>query len=391
MYRRQRLLFSPDKFAGVIQGDEELSQVFFTGDDPVYRKRVEQFVRKNDRSFQWLNDFGKRSKPHAIGKIREPLFGRPLIRANLARPYNAHVLVFFIILAANVGGALSPLGDPPLFIGFLHGVDFFWTTRALLWPTVFLTLTLLALFHAIDRWMFAREPQWLAQAHELRVAVEGSFNFVLLAGVVGVVLLSGLWRPGITLTVLGTPLALESVVRDALLVVLALASLAFTPQAIREHNVFHWAPIAEVAKLFAGIFVTIIPVIAILGAGASGALRNLIAALTPADGAFRNAVVFWVTGILSAFLDNAPTYLVFFNLAGGDAPMLMGPLATTLKAISMAAVYFGALTYIGNAPNFMVRSIAEESGIKMPSFFGYMLYSGVVLLPLFAAVTFLFF
>jgi len=314
---------------------------------------------------------------------------RPLLTANEGRKTSAHAVVFFILLAGNIGGALSPLGDPPLFIGFLKGVDFFWTTRALLWPTVFLTLTLLALFHAIDRWMFAREPQWLAQAHELRVAVEGSFNFVLLAGVVGVVLLSGLWRPGITLTVLGTPLALESVVRDALLVVLALASLAFTPQAIREHNVFHWAPIAEVAKLFAGIFVTIIPVIAILGAGASGALRNLIAALTPADGAFRNAVVFWVTGILSAFLDNAPTYLVFFNLAGGDAAMLMGPLATTLKAISMAAVYFGALTYIGNAPNFMIKAIAEDRGVAMPSFFAYIVYASIALLPLLALVAWL--
>src|SRR5207302_7818992 len=137
----------------------------------------------------------------------------------------------------------------------------------------------------------------------------------------GAVLVSGLWKSGITVDVLGTPLTLENVVREILLVVLAFASLVLTPKAIRAHYVFHWAPIAEVAKLFAGIFVTIIPVIAILGAGASGALRNLIAALTPADGAFRNAVVFWVTGILSAFLDNAPTYLVFFNLAGGDAAM----------------------------------------------------------------------
>jgi Na+/H+ antiporter NhaD/arsenite permease-like protein len=311
---------------------------------------------------------------------------RPLLTANDGRKYRAHAVVFFILLVGNIGGALSPLGDPPLFIGFLKGVDFFWTTRELLWPTLLVTLVLLAIFYMLDRGLFAREPEWLAHKHELHVAVEGSINFVLLAGVVGAVLLSGLWKSGITFTVLGTPLALENVTRDGLLVALALASLVITPKAIRAHNVFHWAPIVEVAKLFAGIFVTIIPVIAILGAGDSGALRGLIAVLTNPDGTFRNVAVFWVTGILSAFLDNAPTYLVFFNLAAGHAATLMGPLALTLKAISMAAVYFGALTYIGNAPNFMIKAIAEDRGVMMPSFFTYLAYAGVLLVPLLALV-----
>ena len=311
---------------------------------------------------------------------------RPLLTANDGRKSRAHAVVFFILLVGNIGGALSPLGDPPLFIGFLKGVDFFWTTRALLWPTLLVTFALLAIFYMLDRRLFARDPEWLTHEHEFHVAIEGSFNFVLLVGVVGAVLLSGLWKSGITFTVLGALRSLQSVVRDGLLVALTLASLAFTPKAIRTHNVFHWAPIMEVAKLFAAIFVTIIPVIAILGAGDSGALRGLIAALANADGTFRNVSVFWVTGVLSAFLDNAPTYLVSFNLAAGDAATLMGPLAATLKAISMAAVYFGALTYIGNAPNFMIKAIAEDRGVAMPSFFAYVAYAAILLVPLLALV-----
>jgi Na+/H+ antiporter NhaD/arsenite permease-like protein len=311
---------------------------------------------------------------------------RPLLTANEGRKSSAHAVVFFVLLVGNIGGALSPLGDPPLFIGFLKGVDFFWTTRALLWPTLLVTLALLAIFYLLDRRLFAREPAWLTHEPGFHVAIEGSFNFVLLAGVVGAVLASGLWKSGITFDVLGTTLAVERVVRDVLLIVLALASLMFTPKAIREQNAFHWAPILEVAKLFVGIFVTIIPVIAILGAGRSGALRDLIATLVNPDGTLHNVAVFWVTGILSAFLDNAPTYLVFFNLAPGDAATLMGPLATTLKAISMAAVYFGALTYIGNAPNFMIKAIAEDRGVAMPSFFTYVAYAALLLVPLLALV-----
>ena len=309
---------------------------------------------------------------------------RPLITANEGRRHRAHAIVFFIILDGNLGGALSPLGDPPLFIGFLKGVEFFWTTRALLLPTLLLTAVLLAAFYALDRWLFARKP-----VHDDRTflaGLEGSVNLLLLAAIVGAVLLSGLWKPGVTIEVVGAALPLENVVRDALLVALAFASLVLTPKAVREHNVFHWAPIAEVAKLFAAIFVTIIPVIAILCAGRNGALAPLTSLLVHPDGSLRNVPLFWVTGLLSAFLDNAPTYLVFFNLAGGDAQALMGPLANTLKAISMAAVYFGALTYIGNAPNFMVKAIAEDRGVPMPGFFPYFGYASIALLPLFALV-----
>jgi len=161
--------------------------------------------------------------------------------------------------------------------------------------------------------------------------------------------------------------------------------------ASREADEFIWLPIVEVGELFAGILLAIVPAMAILKAGEDGALGWLVALVSGPDGAPRDVVYFWLTGGLSSFLDNAPTYVVFFNAAGGDAQALMGPLASTLLAISAGAVFMGANTYIGNAPNFMVRAIAEDRGVKMPSFFGYMLWSGVILLPIFALVTVLFF
>jgi Na+/H+ antiporter NhaD/arsenite permease-like protein len=180
-------------------------------------------------------------------------------------------------------------------------------------------------------------------------------------------------------------------VRDLLLVAITWASLRITAREVRRANHFEWGPIVEVGKLFAGIFLTIIPVIAILRAGSDGAMAPLVALVTGPDGKPDNAMYFWMTGALSSFLDNAPTYLVFFNLAGGDPQALMGPLATTLTAISAGAVFMGANTYIGNAPNFMVMAVATSRGVPMPSFFGYMLWSALLLLPLFALLTMLFF
>jgi Na+/H+ antiporter NhaD/arsenite permease-like protein len=190
--------------------------------------------------------------------------------------------------------------------------------------------------------------------------------------------------------VYGTPLALQDAVRDVALVAIAIASLVFTPDEHRERNGFTWEPILEVAKLFAGIFICIIPVLAMLQAGRAGPFAWLLAMMTSEGGEPNNLAYFWLTGVLSAFLDNAPTYLVFFELAGGDASKLMGELAPTLMAISMGAVYMGALTYIGNAPNFMISAIATERGVKMPSFFGYMIWSCAVLLPVFAVLTYVF-
>lgn len=314
---------------------------------------------------------------------------QPMLRANRWRKHNVHVFVFFIFLVGNIGGSLTPLGDPPLFIGFLAGVDFFWTTKAMLLPMVAVAVPLLAIFYALDSWYFAREQAPPAATGEA-FAIEGKINLLLLAGVIASVLMSGVWRPGISIEIYHTELALESIVRSGLLLALAYASLRLTDPASRAANGFSWEPIAEVAKLFIGIFVTIVPVLAIIGAGSEGALAGLIALLST-NGAPDNAMYFWITGLLSGFLDNAPTYLLFFNLAGGNAQDLMGPLATTLLAVSCGSVFMGALTYIGNAPNFMVKAVAEQAGIRMPSFFGFMGWSFAFLTPLFVLVTFLFF
>ncbi|NPU64831.1 sodium:proton antiporter [Bradyrhizobium sp. 83012] len=315
---------------------------------------------------------------------------RPLIRANLTRSHNVHVLVFFIILAANVGGALSPLGDPPLFVGFLRGVDFFWTTRSLWLQTAIVAGLLLVIFAAIDAWRFRQErPEAETSETKQPVRVRGLINVVLIAAIVANTLVSATWKPGVSFDVYGTHLELQNLVRDAILVAIAGLSLWLTPDEHREANGFNWEPIREVAKLFAAIFTAIVPVIAMLNAGHDGSFGWLLNAVTTPSGAPREVAYFWFTGLMSAFLDNAPTYLLFFELAGGDPKVLMGQLGGTLAAISMGAVYMGALTYIGNAPNFMVAAIANERGIKMPSFFGYMLRAGAVLIPLFVLLTLL--
>ncbi|MGH6663688.1 MAG: sodium:proton antiporter [Pseudolabrys sp.] len=310
---------------------------------------------------------------------------RPLIRANASRARNAHVVIFFIFLVANIGGALSPLGDPPLFVGFLRGVDFFWTTTHLAYETAIVAALVLAIFLALDVWLARGDRSAPAASEPLRL--RGLINLPLIAAIIGAILLSAAWKPGVDVTVYGTHVELQNLVRDGALIIIALLSLRLTPNKHRKANDFTWEPIAEVAKLFAGIFVCIIPVLAMLEAGRNGLFASLLNAVTAHDGTPHPAAYFWLTGILSALLDNAPTYLVFFQLAGGNPIELMGPLAATLAAISMGAVFMGALTYIGNAPNFMIYAIASERGVKMPSFFGYMLWSGAVLLPVFALLT----
>ena len=317
---------------------------------------------------------------------------RPLIRANSHRKNKVHVIVFFIFLVANIGGALTPLGDPPLFLGFLKGVNFFWTTSAMFLPMLFLVISLLIIFFILDTYLFKKENISIEkEENPEKLGLEGSFNLLLLAGVVGGVLLSGFWKPGISFSVYYVDVELQNIVRDILLLGLTYASWVLTSQSIRKANEYTWFPIVEVAKLFAGIFITIIPAIAILKAGTQGALSGVVASVTSNNQPI-NYMYFWMTGILSSFLDNAPTYLVFFNTAGGDPSLLMGDLYQTLLAISAGAVFMGANTYIGNAPNFMVKSIAETSGIEMPSFFGYLIkWSIPILVPLFIVLTFIFF
>jgi len=312
---------------------------------------------------------------------------RPLIRANAGRRYNVHVVVFFIFLVANIGGALSPLGDPPLFVGFLRGVDFFWPVTHLWRQTLIAAALLLAIFCVIDTILARREASGSHQ--DVPIRVHGLVNLPLLAAIVAAILASALWKPGIGVTVLGTTLELQNLARDAALVLIAVLSLRLTPDEHREANGFTWEPIREVAKLFAAIFVCIVPVLAMLNAGRDGVFSGLLDAVTTKNGSPHEAAYFWLTGSLSAFLDNAPTYLVFFELAGGEVRELMGPLSGTLAAISLGAVFMGALTYIGNAPNLMVYAIATERGIRMPGFFGYIGWSAAVLLPLFLLLTLL--
>ena len=321
---------------------------------------------------------------------------RPLLRANDNRRHVAHVVVFFIFLVANAGGSLTPLGDPPLFLGFLKGVEFFWTTRHIFPETLFLCIALLVIFYFVDRHYFLKGqeelPPPLDPTPDSRdIRIDGKANFALLLAVMALVLMSGLWQPGIEFDVMGTVVPLQALVRDVALVVVALVSLLITPHSARAGNEFNWDPILEVGKLFAGIFLTIIPVIAMLKAGTDGAFSGVIRAVSDSNGQPIDSMYFWATGLLSSFLDNAPTYLVFFNTAGGDAATLMTRDATTLAAISAGAVFMGANTYIGNAPNLMVKAIAENRGVRMPSFFGYMLWSCGILVPLFGVMTLLFF
>ncbi len=318
---------------------------------------------------------------------------RPLIRANDNRRHCAHVVVFFIFIVGNIGGSLTPLGDPPLFLGFLQGVSFFWTVGHLLPETLFAVGTLLLVFYALDTWYYRKEgvtrrdptpdtPRW---------GIDGGVNLLPLAVVVALVLVSGIWKPGVSFDVFGTAVSLQQVVRDGFLVAMTFVSLWLTPASVRASNQFSWAPMQEVAKLFIGIFITMVPVLAMLGAGTAGAFAAVVNAVTGPNGEPLPWAYFWLAGLLSSFLDNAPTYLVFFEMAGGDANTLMTTLAPVLAAISAGAVFMGANTYIGNAPNFMIKAIAEDRGVRMPSFFGYMAWSGCILIPLFFVITLIWF
>lgn len=346
---------------------------------------------------------------------------RPVLRANKWRKHKTHVIVFFIFLVANAGGCLTPLGDPPLFLGFLRGVPFFWTLQHI-WPLLlFNTVVLLAVFAFIDRMYLAKEdltvdesfredplepptaadaiqeafderddlvrPDILytedVKATKQPVGLDGAINIVFIGIIVLAVLSNGL------LADLGEQYYIyvnEEVqlgvnwFAEIILILIAMGlSWKFTPKKIREDNEFEWGPIAEVAKLFIGIFITMIPALAILGA--KGSELGLQAPWQ----------FFWSTGALSSFLDNSPTYVVFLTCAGSLGDTASNAIATTvgavdptlLLAISAGAVFFGAVTYIGNAPNFMVKSIAESDGVKMPSFFGYMKWSLGILIPVF--------
>ena len=322
---------------------------------------------------------------------------RPLLRANRRRRFRAHTVVFFIFLVANIGGALTPLGDPPLFLGFLHGVPFFWTLR--LWrQTVLLVAFLVAAYLVLDAWHWRREEEDVRRDPEgprEPLRIEGWHNLAFLGGVLAAVILSGNWAPG-SVSIFGVHRGIEGLVRDAALLLMAAGSWLTTSPRVREQNDHAWEPVREVAILFAGVFVTMTPVLAMLSMGEAGALALIIRAIrTP-------AAFFWATGGLSSLLDNAPTYLTSLSTALGRLQpglperaavlRLIGERPELLQAISTGAVFMGANTYIGNAPNFLAKSIAETAGVRMPSFFGYVLrYALPFLGPAFALVSWVFF
>jgi len=325
----------------------------------------------------------------AVGAVIANLIGttgasmlliRPYLRANHERKHTSHLAVFFIFVVSNAGGLLTPLGDPPLFLGFLRGVPFQWTLSLFpVWITV--VGLLLVIFNMYDQYVFNREELESrgalleeVQSHR-KVHIEGGHNFLCLLGVMGAAIASGHfgWPRG---------------VQEAIMLAMALISWFATSRSIHQLNHFHFHPILEVAAVFSGIFVTMIPALAILEHSA------------PSLNLQQPWQYFWLSGMLSSFLDNAPTYLTFTAMASGIvggsmenlSTLLHSPLGTSLlRAISCGAVFMGANTYIGNGPNFMVKSISEHRGVRMPSFGGYMLYSGAILLPVFIVVTVIFF
>jgi Na+/H+ antiporter NhaD/arsenite permease-like protein len=310
----------------------------------------------------------------AVGSVLASLIGttgasvlliRPLLSTNQERRYVAHTVVFFIFIVSNTGGCLTPLGDPPLFLGYLRGVPFTWTLR-LLPHWLFVNALLLAVYYFWDRRAHAREP--VAAVARDRTAVRP-------------VRVSGKRNLALLLVLIASVAGLPSPHREIVMLTVAAVSLAATPKVVHEANRFTFHAIAEVAALFAGIFLTMLPALDILHArGASLGLT------TPRQ-------FFWASGLLSSFLDNAPTYLTFLAVAQslGLPAQVVGVTHEVLAAISAGSVFMGANTYIGNGPNFMVRAIAEERGVRMPSFGGYMLYSGAVLIPCFVLVTLVFF
>jgi Na+/H+ antiporter NhaD/arsenite permease-like protein len=312
---------------------------------------------------------------------------QPLLHANAHRRRKVHLVVFVVVLVANAAGALSPLGNPPLYVGLLRGVPFFWPAEHLVAPFLLVSAVLLAVFYLLDRRLAAREPPAPAR-QPLRLRGRGNVALILL--VVATVAAQGLVHPG-SVTLMRQPIAGERLAAIIIFIAVTEISLRFTPRAIRQANDFVWHPMAEVATLFAGIFITIAPVGAMLQAGLQGPLAPLLRLTLDTGGQPVPLVYFWLSGLLSAFLDNAPTYLVFFDLAGIHADALGGASARVLTAISAGATFFGGLTYIGNAPNLMLRSIAAHRGVRMPGFFGFVLLAGTLLLPVFVLLTLVFF
>lgn len=318
---------------------------------------------------------------------------RPFIALNKHRLYTTHLVIFFIFIVSNIGGILTPLGDPPLFIGFLNNVDFFWTTKNLFYPFLLVGGSVLAIFWLIDHYYFYHDPSVPDPTHmhsTANIQIKGHRNLIFLGIAIAIILIESMVIEKPHAFLFGVAFNLSTLGRDLLLLSMAFLSWKLTPSQIHADNHFTWEPLAEVALVFLGIFITVVPVLSMLKAGDAGPLKGLIHLANP-NNAPNSNFYFWLTGLLSSLLDNAPTYLIFFNMAGGEAKSLMAEGAKVLAAISTGAVFMGAMTYIGNAPNFMVRAIAVRSHIKMPGFLGYILWSICILLPIFAGFSWIWF
>ena len=313
---------------------------------------------------------------------------RPIIRANSWRDNKTHLIVFFIFLVSNIGGSLTPIGDPPLFLGFLKGVDFTWPLFHMYKPMLLVSIIILVLFYLIDSYLYKKEIDKAPVREDLSLKIDGKINFILIGIIIFAVILSG--QPFLQNSFLRYEnenlMTYGILMQLIILLSITFISLKITPKIIREGNDFTWEPIKEVSKLFATIFITMVPAIEMLKGvknevGPMSWMKNVLIE----DGQNIDFMYYWLTGILSSFLDNAPTYVVFFTTAGSETT------GSTLLAISCGAVFMGAMTYIGNAPNFMLKSIAEENKINIPSFFGFMLWSILILIPIFIVVSLLFF
>jgi Na+/H+ antiporter NhaD/arsenite permease-like protein len=310
----------------------------------------------------------------------------PLLHANAHRRRKLHLVVFFIVLVANAGGALTPLG-PPLYVGLLSNVAFFWPLRFLGAPLAVLAGVLLSTFYLLDRYFADGEAP---PAPRERLRVRGWVNAALVTLIAASVVARGMFDLGY-LVLLGQPVAITLLAGMALCLAATVLSIGITPRAVHQGNDFSWHPMAEVAMLFAAIFITISPVLDILHAGLEGPLAPLLRLSEDSDGNPVPMAYFWLSGLLSAFLDNTPTYLVFIRLAGIDGEHLTATQTVALQALSSGSVFFGGLTYIGNAPNLMVRAIASHRGVRMPGFFGFMLLASAALLPALVLISLLFF
>ncbi len=309
---------------------------------------------------------------------------RPFLKLNHNRPYKTHLVIFFIFIIANIGGSLTPLGDPPLFMGYLTGVNFSWTLLHGWKPFIFVITACLCTFAIIDR---TKNKHTVSQRHDVGITIDGKGNFLLMIAIVIATLFAPTLSDNPIFTIVDTPICMQDIVRDIGYICIGCLSWWLTPKHIHQQQHFNFEPLKEVARVFLIIFLSLIPISTMLKLGADGPFHALFN-FAHNQGAPIDTRYFWATGILSAFLDNAPTYLLFFKMAGGDAKTLMAQMPSTLLAISLGSVYMGAMSYIGNAPNFMVRNIAKQSNVETPSFLGYMTWACIILLPIFFTISF---